>query len=64
MRSGDFKETYADLIVLDPCATPLMAERHALSRDLHDVLFALMILGDDRAVAETWVAGDTVKPRS
>ncbi|MCB1421428.1 MAG: guanine deaminase [Nitratireductor sp.] len=55
---------YADLVVLDPCATPLMAERHALSRDLHDVLFALMILGDDRAVAETWVAGDPVKPRS
>ena len=55
---------YADLVVLDPCATPLMAERHALSGDLHDVLFALMILGDDRAVTETWVAGSPVKPRS
>lgn len=55
---------YADLVVLDPCATPLMAERHALSGDLHDVLFALMILGDDRAIAETWVAGSPLKPRS
>lgn len=54
---------YADLVVLDPAATPLMAERHALSGDLHDVLFALMILGDDRAVTETWVAGKPVKPR-
>lgn len=54
---------YADLVVIDPCATPLMAERHALSGNLHDVLFALMILGDDRAVTETWVAGAPLKPR-
>lgn len=52
---------YADLAVLDPAATPLMAERHALSADLHDMLFALMILGDDRAVVETYVAGRAVK---
>lgn len=52
----------ADLVVLDPAATPLMAERHALSGDLHDMLFALMMLGDDRAVRETWIAGRRVKP--
>ena len=51
----------ADLVVLDPKATPIMAERHALSKSLHDVLFALMIMGDDRAIAETWVAGKPVK---
>jgi guanine deaminase len=51
----------ADLVVLDPKATPLMAARHALSQSLHDVLFALMIMGDDRAVKETWVAGRKVK---
>lgn len=52
---------YADLCVLDPRATPLMAERHALSDSLHDMLFALMIMGDDRAVKETWVRGKRVK---
>ena len=31
----------ADIAVLDPQATPLMAARHELSQSLHDVLFAL-----------------------
>ncbi|MCG8407893.1 MAG: amidohydrolase family protein, partial [Phycisphaerales bacterium] len=52
---------YADLVVLDPEATPIMKARHALSGDLHDVLFALMIMGDDRAVTETYVAGSAMK---
>ncbi len=52
---------YADLVVLDPEATPIMKARHALSGDLHDVLFALMIMGDDRAVTETYVAGCAMK---
>ena len=47
----------ADVVVLDPCATPLLEARHALSRSLDDVLFALMILGDDRAVRATYVSG-------
>ena len=51
----------ADLVVLDPQATPNMAARHALSKDLHDVLFALLIMGDDRAVAETYIAGKAFK---
>ncbi len=53
---------YADLVVLDARATPIMAARHALSSDLSDVLFALMIMGDDRAVIQTYVAGMAVKP--
>ena len=48
---------YADVVVLDPAATPVLKARHALSQSLEDVLFALMILGDDRAVAATYVAG-------
>ena len=51
----------ADLVVLDPQATPLMAARHQLSASLHDVLFALMIMGDDRAVKQTFVAGKCMK---
>ena len=48
---------WADLVVLDPAATPVLKERRALSERLEDDLFALAILGDDRAVRATYVAG-------
>jgi guanine deaminase len=54
---------YADLVVLDPDATPLLKARQALSESLEDMLFALMILGDDRAVRATYVAGRPVHLR-
>ncbi|TQN32203.1 guanine deaminase [Haloactinospora alba] len=47
----------ADFTVLDPKATPLLARRTRNSPNITDVLFALSILGDDQAVAETYVAG-------
>lgn len=47
----------ADMVVLDPWATPQLALRADRARDLADLLAALMILGDDRAVAATWIAG-------
>jgi guanine deaminase len=49
---------YADIVVLDPEATPILKSRHALSQSLEDILFSLMMLGDDRAVAATYVAGE------
>ncbi len=51
---------WADLVVLDPAATPVLAARDTLSRTLEDTLFALAILGDDRAVRATYVAGQPV----
>jgi guanine deaminase len=51
---------FADIIVLDPTATDVMAARHPLSNSIEDVLFALAILGDDRAVKATYVAGEKV----
>lgn len=48
---------YADLVVLDPAATPVLKARNDLSQSLEDILFALMILGDGRAVSATYVAG-------
>lgn len=48
---------FADFVVLDPRATPVLADRDTLSETLEDRLFALAVLGDDRAVASTWVAG-------
>jgi guanine deaminase len=47
----------ADLVVLDPNATPLLALRNAHADSVEDWLFALMMLGDDRAVRATYVAG-------
>jgi guanine deaminase len=54
---------HADLVVLDPCATPVLASRHELSSSLEDVLFALMILGDDRAVRASYIAGRKLHER-
>ncbi|HRA79965.1 MAG TPA: guanine deaminase [Thauera sp.] len=57
-RIGNFlpgKE--ADLVVLDPQATPLLARRSAACSSLSERLFVLMMLGDDRAVAATHVLG-------
>jgi guanine deaminase len=47
----------ADLVVLDPRATPLLELRTKGADSIEDVLFALMTLGDDRAVRATYVAG-------
>jgi guanine deaminase len=56
--------TCADFVVVDPHATPLLARRWAQSHDIEDKLFLLMTLGDDRAIAETWVAGERQHTRA
>ena len=47
----------ADMVVLDPNATPLLAFRNRRSRSIVETLAVLMTLGDDRAVRATYVAG-------
>jgi guanine deaminase len=47
----------ADLVILDPAATALMARREQACGSLTERLFLLMTLGDERAVRETWVLG-------
>jgi guanine deaminase len=47
----------ADFVVLDPVATPLLARRLRGVEGLFERLFALQILGDDRAIAHSYVAG-------
>lgn len=46
----------ADFIVLNPQATPLLARRTAQAQNLAELLFAFIILGDDRAVQRTVIA--------
>lgn len=52
----------ADFVVLDDKATPLMARRTA-GAPLAERLFALQVLGDDRAVRQTYVMGRCVWTR-
>ena len=52
----------ADLVVLDSRATPAMAHRMESAKgDLEVELFALITMGDDRAVKQTYVAGEPRK---
>lgn len=52
---------WADAVVLDSAATPALAHRMETARGLEDELFALMTLGDDRAVAATYVQGRDIR---
>ena len=51
----------ADLIVLDAAATPAMALRQQTISSLAEELFLLQTLGDDRSIAEVYVAGARAK---
>ncbi|KAF1021007.1 MAG: Guanine deaminase [Paracidovorax wautersii] len=46
----------ADFIVLDPAATPLLARRTGQASNLDELLFAMIVLGDDRLVERTVIA--------
>ena len=50
----------ADFIVIDLEATPLMKKRMQMSDKIDDKLFALMMLGDDRAISATYSFGKKV----
>lgn len=47
----------ADFVVLDCAATPLLTRR-TRGANLAERLFALQILGDDRAISRTYIMGD------
>ena len=51
----------ADLVVLDARATPAMALKMEAVTSLSEELFLLQTLGDDRAIAETYIAGKPAK---
>lgn len=54
---------FADLVVLDPAATSVLRSRQEISQSLEDILFSLALLGDDRAVYATYIAGKRVHQR-
>jgi guanine deaminase len=53
----------ADFIILDKTCTPLIKMRLEKCTDFLEQLFVLGILGDDRAVRQTWSAGQKVHDR-
>ena len=57
-RIGNFAPgSEADFIVLDLQSTPLLSRRAGQSPSLEEKLLLLMTLGDDRAVAATYILG-------
>jgi guanine deaminase len=46
----------ADFLVLNPQATPLLARRTQQARSLDELLFSLIVLGDDRVIERTHIA--------
>ena len=53
----------ADLVVLDLASTPAIAQRADRAGDLWEAVFPTIMMGDDRAVAQTYVAGQAMLPR-
>jgi guanine deaminase len=47
----------ADFVVLDPRATPLLARKTQHARNLDELLFSMIVLGDDRVVERVAVDG-------
>ena len=46
----------ADFVVINPKATPLLERKTARANSLEELLFALIVLGDDRAIDKTVLA--------
>jgi guanine deaminase len=49
----------ADFVLLNPGATPLLARRSAQAGSIEELLFALIVLGDERVIERTVIAGRT-----
>lgn len=52
----------ADITVLDLASTPAIAQRSARATDIWDALFPTIMMGDDRAIKDVWIAGQRVLP--
>ncbi len=46
----------ADFVVLNPQATPLLARKTALANNLDELLFSMIVLGDDRLIERTVIS--------
>ncbi len=53
----------ADFLVLDPKATPLLARKTQMARNLDELLFSMIVLGDDRVIERAHIAAPA-KPQA
>ncbi len=61
---GSFKPgNEADFAVLDFNCTPLMTLKQSKTKTLSEKLFSMIVLGDDRAVKATYIAGELAHAR-
>ena len=56
IREGHF----ADLVVLDLGSTPEIKQRSMRANDLWEAIFPTIMMGDDRAIHDVWIAGRSV----
>lgn len=54
----------ADMVVLDEQATPLLARKANTHSNWEERLFTLLMLGDDRAVFDTLILGESIKHKT
>ena len=54
----------ADIAVLDLASTPAITQRFDRADDIWDALFPTIMMGDDRAIKDVWVAGQRAGRRS
>jgi guanine deaminase len=54
----------ADLCVLDLSSTPAISQRAGRATDIWEAVFPTIMMGDDRAVAQVYVAGEPVARRA
>ncbi len=46
----------ADFVVINPAATPLLARKTSLASNLDELLFSMIVLGDDRLIEKTIIS--------
>lgn len=51
----------ADLVVLDLASTPAIAQASARANDIWQAVFPTIMMGDDRATRQVYVAGQPIK---
>ena len=50
----------ADLIVLDLCSTEIIKNRYLRADNFWEEVFPTLMMGDERAIKETWIAGNII----
>ena len=46
----------ADFVVINPAATPLLARKTSIASNLDELMFSLIVLGDDRLIEKTVIS--------